>query len=100
MLDIRDLTIALPPGADRPLAVEGVHLTVDRGEIVCLVGESGSGKSIIAHTTMGLLPKGLRATGGEILLAGENLLAATVLAVNILGDGLRDTLDPKMAKRV
>ncbi len=26
-------------------------------------------------------------------------LAATVLAVNILGDGLRDTLDPKMAKR-
>jgi peptide/nickel transport system permease protein len=27
-------------------------------------------------------------------------LAFTVLAVNILGDGLRDTLDPKMAKRV
>jgi peptide/nickel transport system permease protein len=27
-------------------------------------------------------------------------LAATVLAVNILGDGLRDTLDPRMAKRV
>jgi peptide/nickel transport system permease protein len=26
-------------------------------------------------------------------------LAATVLAVNILGDGLRDTLDPKMARR-
>ncbi len=27
------------------------------------------------------------------------MLAATVLAVNILGDGLRDTLDPKMARR-
>ena len=27
-------------------------------------------------------------------------LAATVLAVNMLGDGLRDTLDPKMAKRI
>jgi len=27
-------------------------------------------------------------------------LAATILAVNVLGDGLRDTLDPKMAKRV
>ena len=27
-------------------------------------------------------------------------LALTVLAVNVLGDGLRDTLDPKMAKRV
>jgi peptide/nickel transport system permease protein len=28
------------------------------------------------------------------------MLAATILAVNVLGDGLRDTLDPKMAKRV
>lgn len=28
------------------------------------------------------------------------LLALTVLAVNVLGDGLRDTLDPKMAKRI
>ena len=27
-------------------------------------------------------------------------LAVTVLAVNILGDGLRDTLDPKMARRL
>ncbi len=26
-------------------------------------------------------------------------LALTVLAVNVLGDGLRDTLDPRMAKR-
>jgi peptide/nickel transport system permease protein len=28
------------------------------------------------------------------------MLAGTILAVNVLGDGLRDTLDPKMAKRV
>ena len=28
------------------------------------------------------------------------LLAFTVLAVNMLGDGLRDTLDPKLAKRI
>ena len=27
-------------------------------------------------------------------------LSATVLAVNLLGDGLRDALDPRMAKRV
>ncbi len=27
-------------------------------------------------------------------------LAATVLAVNMLGDGLRDTLDPRMASRL
>ena len=28
------------------------------------------------------------------------MLAVTVLAVNMLGDGLRDTLDPKLAKRL
>jgi peptide/nickel transport system permease protein len=27
-------------------------------------------------------------------------LALTVLAVNVLGDGLRDTLDPRMARRL
>ncbi len=76
ILDIRNLTIALPPGADRPHAVTGVSFTVHRGEILCLVGESGSGKSVTAHAAMGLLPASLRAVGGEILLDGENLLAA------------------------
>jgi peptide/nickel transport system permease protein len=28
------------------------------------------------------------------------ILAVTVLAVNMLGDGLRDTLDPRFAKRL
>ncbi len=77
VLDIRNLSVALPPGADRARAVEGVNLTVDRGEIVCLVGESGSGKSVIAHSVMGLLPSGIAATGGEIRLTGENLLSAS-----------------------
>jgi peptide/nickel transport system permease protein len=35
-----------------------------------------------------------------IILAPGAFLAATVLAINILGDGLRDTLDPRLAKRV
>jgi len=76
VLEIRDLTVRLPGGADRVHAVAGVGLTVDRGEIVCLVGESGSGKSVIAHAIMGLLPKGLAASGGDIRLTGENLLTA------------------------
>jgi peptide/nickel transport system ATP-binding protein len=77
VLDVRGLTVALPPGADRTHAVDGVTFSVHRGEILCLVGESGSGKSVIAQATMGLLSKGVTATGGEILLAGENLRAAS-----------------------
>jgi peptide/nickel transport system ATP-binding protein len=85
ILDIRNLTVGLPKGADRANAVENVSFHVNPGEIVCVVGESGSGKSVTAHSVMGLLPKGqLSATGGEILLEGENVLAATASRLRAL----------------
>jgi peptide/nickel transport system ATP-binding protein len=77
VLDVRGLTIALPSGADRPLAVDRASFSVSASEIVCLVGESGSGKSVIAQATMGLLPAALRASGGQVLLDGEDVLAAS-----------------------
>ena len=76
VLEVRNLSVALPTGADRVHAVEKVSFTVNPGEIVCLVGESGSGKSVIAFTVMVLLAKALKPTSGEILLEGENVLAA------------------------
>ena len=77
VLSVRNLFIDLPRGADRARAVSEVSFTVAPGEIVCLVGESGSGKSVIAHAVMGLLPKSLKASSGEVLLQGENVLTAT-----------------------
>ncbi len=77
VLAVKDLTVGLPIGGDRPEAVSGISFEVNKEEIVCLVGESGSGKSVIAQTVMGLLPKTLRATAGSIVLEGENLLAAS-----------------------
>jgi ABC-type uncharacterized transport system ATPase subunit len=41
VLEVRNLSVALPKGADRVHAVEKVSFTVNPGEIVCLVGESG-----------------------------------------------------------
>jgi peptide/nickel transport system ATP-binding protein len=77
VLEVRDLTIALPRHADREQAASRVSFSVGRGEIVCLVGESGSGKSVIAHGVMGLLPKGLPVTGGAILLQSEDITRAS-----------------------
>jgi len=74
VLDVRNLTIELPKGGDRQLAVENVSFTVNPGEIVCLVGESGSGKSVIAQSVMGLLAKTLKVAAGEIMLEGENVV--------------------------
>ena len=76
ILEVRNLTIALPSDGDRNTAVKGVSFTVGRGEILCLVGESGSGKSVIAQSVMGLLPKTLPVTAGQILLQGEDITHA------------------------
>jgi peptide/nickel transport system ATP-binding protein len=73
LLRIDDLTVALPPGADRAHAVEGISLTLEAGEILCVVGESGSGKSITANAVMGLLPKGLPVKSGRLELLGQDL---------------------------
>jgi oligopeptide transport system ATP-binding protein len=50
-------------------AVDGVTLSIARGEVLGLVGESGCGKSTLARTIMQLLP----ATAGTIVLGGKNL---------------------------
>ena len=76
VLEVHDLSIALPPGGDRSHAVRKVSFTVGRGETLCLVGESGSGKSVIAQSVMGLLPKTLPVTSGRILLQGEDITHA------------------------
>jgi len=77
VLDVRDLSIALPSGSDRKEAVSGVSFAVERGEILCLVGESGSGKSVIAQAVMGLLPDTLPVTRGQMLLEGEDVAKVT-----------------------
>ena len=84
LLEIRNLTKIYPPSesvfgsnAGRAVrAVDDVSLDIHSGETLGLVGESGSGKSVIAFTVMGLLAKALKPTSGEILLEGENVLAA------------------------
>ncbi|MBC7369766.1 MAG: ATP-binding cassette domain-containing protein [Undibacterium sp.] len=50
-------------------AVDGINLTVRRGEVLGLVGESGCGKSTLARTILQLVPT----TGGTVVLNGRNL---------------------------
>ena len=54
---------------DTVKAVDGVTLSIEKGEILGLVGESGCGKSTLSRTIMQLIP----ATSGSVTLEGENL---------------------------
>jgi len=74
VIEISNLTLALPGGADRLLAVDNVSFSVNPGEILCVVGESGSGKSMLANAVMGLLPPVIRVTGGSVLFEDRDLL--------------------------
>jgi len=77
ILELRDVRTHFPvhrgflvrrrTGAVR--AVDGVTLSVRRGEVLGLVGESGCGKSTLARTILNLVPT----TGGAVILNGRNL---------------------------
>ncbi|MBW2529669.1 MAG: ABC transporter ATP-binding protein [Deltaproteobacteria bacterium] len=56
LLEIRDLHTRFdtPDGPVR--AVDGLSLSVERGEVLCLVGESGSGKTVACLSVLGLVP--------------------------------------------
>jgi oligopeptide/dipeptide ABC transporter ATP-binding protein len=56
-------------------AVDGVDITVAKGEVVGLVGESGSGKSVTSFSVLRLVSPPGRIVEGSIRFDGEDLLA-------------------------
>ena len=78
LLAIDNLEISFPSRVARNASVHvvnGVSLTLRKGEALGLVGESGSGKSMTALAMLRLLPEPGRIVGGQIRLNGTDLLA-------------------------
>ncbi len=55
-------------------AVDGVSLTVGRGQTLGIVGESGCGKSMLSLSVMGLVPPPGRVAAGRVMFGGQDLL--------------------------
>jgi peptide/nickel transport system ATP-binding protein len=72
-LEVRNLSARLK-GQDVPL-LQDVSLSVAAGQAHGLVGESGAGKSMIGKAVLGILPRAVEITAGQILLDGTDLLA-------------------------
>ncbi|MFE4514835.1 ABC transporter ATP-binding protein [Kitasatospora sp. NPDC056783] len=77
LLDIRDLRVTFPTDDGLVHAVNGMDLTLSRGETVGIVGESGSGKTVTSQALMGLLKDTSATVTGQILLDGQDLNALT-----------------------
>ncbi len=74
ILVAEQLHVALESDAGLVKALDGVRLSVARGETFALVGESGCGKSMTAMALMRLLPDNGRVDEGSVTLDHEELL--------------------------
>lgn len=70
LLEIRDLRVYYRSGKSVVRAVDGVSLSIDKGEALCLVGESGSGKSTLGLAVAGLIEAPGEIAGGEVIFDG------------------------------
>ncbi|MBP5511526.1 MAG: ABC transporter ATP-binding protein [Kiritimatiellae bacterium] len=82
LLEIQDLSVEFlsdSPDAPPAHAVDGVSLSLDRGQVLGLVGESGCGKSATAMSIARLLPSPpARVTSGRVLFDGRDLLTMPI----------------------
>ncbi len=74
LLEVEGLTVTFGSESDPLIAVDGVDLSLDTGEIVGCVGESGSGKSVTALAIMGLVDFPGRVAATHMRFAGRDLL--------------------------
>jgi peptide/nickel transport system permease protein len=89
------------PNTVAPLIVQGTYVCASAILVEAILSFLGVGIPTDIPTWGNIMAEGrvlFRIYPHNILFPGV-LLALTVLAVNMLGDGLRDTLDPRLAKR-
>ena len=77
LLEMRDLQIEGRTDDEWLRIVNGVDLTLRRGEVLGLIGESGAGKSTIGLAAMGFTRDGCRITDGAIMFDGIDLVNAS-----------------------
>ena len=77
LLSTRNLRVEFDVPGGRLPAVQGVNLSLGRGELLALVGESGSGKSALAMSLVGLNRGPRTHITGEVDFNGQDLVAAS-----------------------
>jgi dipeptide transport system ATP-binding protein len=73
LLEVQDLRVEFGSLAEPVVAVDGISLTLDAGEVLGIVGESGSGKSVTALAVMGLIDEPGRVSTARLAFDGHDL---------------------------
>jgi peptide/nickel transport system ATP-binding protein len=76
LLEVDNLSIFFGRGAHPTQVTKNVSFNVRPGERIGIVGESGCGKTVTGLSLLGLLPKALSRTTGNIMFDGLNLSSA------------------------
>ncbi|WP_372638438.1 ABC transporter ATP-binding protein [Cohnella sp.] len=74
ILEVRNLRTSFFTDGGEVKAVDGVTLSVPKGQTLGIVGESGSGKSIMSLSILRLIQNPGKIVGGQILFNGEDLV--------------------------
>ena len=75
LLEIKDLEVIYTSRSSEIHAVNGISLSLNKGETLGLVGETGAGKTTTAYAIMRLLPdRTARVKKGEVIFDGKDLL--------------------------
>ncbi|MGW3286914.1 ABC transporter ATP-binding protein [Streptomyces sp. NPDC001002] len=77
VLEVRELRVHFDVPTGRLPAVDGVDLTLRKGEILALVGESGSGKSALSMSLVGLNRGPRTHVSGSVAFRGRELVGAS-----------------------
>jgi len=90
------------PNTLAPMTVQATYICASAMIIEAILSFIGAGTPPITPSWGNIMAEGraLWQVKPFIVFFPAVFLSATVLAVNLLGDGLRDALDPRMAKRV
>ena len=76
-LEVEDLSVSFPTEDGLVKAVDGVSLSVSKGETLAIVGESGSGKSVTAQAILGLINRKAATITGQVRIGGQDINAMT-----------------------
>ncbi len=73
LLEIKNLKVQFVTERATTSALNGVNLTIHKGESLGLVGEAGAGKTTTALATLKLLPKTAQMLDGELYFKGQDI---------------------------